>query len=327
MLAESYGDDFYIASAAHSLAAEFGGWFPWSMRDSALGPMLDIRHYFYSGGYDPGVEGYIINMSDAVQSDFVQGAAVSSTPEYSLRFLLANNIIGGTRQRTIGKLIEWSRENLAHFIGGFEQRNLSAIWQYPGFPPVSRIIEGTVSSDHPQYGRQNWTAGCHGTMGFFKALLRHVNIPVVRGESGGHAGVCFPSEFKCLAHGDDPYGALSEGDYPGEELLISRFTYDRWFGPQYDYSHCDWWWFEECAPTVVPNDTAYLNVGRASAEVALKHLPPYLLGAHCRDLSTNTPRDQGRVFALYSQWYSFSSLNNSGVFERIDAKLSNVSGA
>ena len=45
---------------------------------------------------------------------------------------------------------------------------------------MKRIINGTL---HPKYASdppRHWTAGCHGTVGFLRAVLRTVNIPVAR---------------------------------------------------------------------------------------------------------------------------------------------------
>jgi hypothetical protein len=52
------------------------------------------------------------------------------------------------------------------------------------------------------------TAGCWGTVGFMRSVLRAANIPVVREACGGHACVGFPTEGLHMSHGDDPYNML-----------------------------------------------------------------------------------------------------------------------
>lgn len=45
-------------------------------------------------------------------------------------------------------------------------------WQYRGWPPVERIISGT---NDPVLGVRHWTAGCRGTSGFLRLVLRTTN--------------------------------------------------------------------------------------------------------------------------------------------------------
>lgn len=47
-----------------------------------------------------------------------------------------------------------------------------------GEAPMLRTIEGTIDQANPEYGVRHWTAGCHGSAGFLRAILRTVNIPV-----------------------------------------------------------------------------------------------------------------------------------------------------
>ena len=81
-------------------------------------------------------------------------------------FMKKNNLIGNTRLATIGNVLEWARQNLTHFYGDDTYQNCFDIWQYYGFPPISSIIAGTTD---PNDGFAHWTAGCHGSLGFYTA--------------------------------------------------------------------------------------------------------------------------------------------------------------
>jgi len=103
---------------------------------------------------------------------------------------------------------------------------MEAQWQYRGTPPVSRIIDGSTSDFHPEWGLVHITAGCFGTLGFYRSIFRSVNIPIktLITESNGinHAQICFLSENKYLWHGDDPYDALSKATpLPSEESQLT----------------------------------------------------------------------------------------------------------
>jgi hypothetical protein len=68
------------------------------------------------------------------------------------------------------------------------------VWQYNGQPPVQQIIDGTQSTQSSDQGTgvQHWTAGCHGTSGFYKAVLRTASIPVHVENNRFHSGMAFP---------------------------------------------------------------------------------------------------------------------------------------
>lgn len=93
-------------------------------------------------------------------------------------------------------------------------------WRYRGEAPVLRTNQGTMDQANPWADVRCWTAGCHGTAGFLRAVLRTVNIPIVH--EHGHALPHFSADGLHLSHGDDPYNPvhLRGSSLPMSELLI-----------------------------------------------------------------------------------------------------------
>jgi hypothetical protein len=297
----------YLNHVTQNLAVEFWNAVNWSMEDlppGQLSILLDARAMFTR---DASTGHYDIEMTEA-------GVATLAPPDLTYRFLVANDLIGETRVETIGRLLGWCRENLAHFLDGNEAKNMEYQWQYRGFPPISRILEGTPNNDpRPGYNDPNLrhrTAGCHGTNGFLKGVLRTVNIPVAysRPPASGHATPYFPSEVKWMSHGDDPYNSFSKTTprYPGEELLIDQTTYDSWFS----------------ASMPDPN----LNVGRQVFELALVYLSDSMLHSHCADIAAGRTHAQSDVYAFFSRWYSVQELEARNLWERLDTKIATFGG-
>lgn len=306
-LSEDAAWSLYLNLVSQSLVVEFWGSVSWSLEDlpsEQLAILLDSRATFSrnanTGHYDVGM--------------FLSGIATSAPPDLTFRFLTDTNLIGATRLETIGRLLDWCRENLIHFSGPYEALNMEYQWQYRGFTPVSRVLTGTTN-DNPTPGYTDMTlrhrtSGCHGTNGFLKAVLRTVNIPVAyrRPPSSGHATPFFPSEGKLMSHGDDPYNAHSKTTprYPAGDLLIDQATYDSWFSTGMSD----------------PN----LNVGRQVYELALVHLSDYLLHLHCSDLSAGRSHDQSDVYATFSRWYTVPELEAINLWGRLDAKIASFGG-
>ena len=148
---------------------------------------------------------------------------------------------------------------------------------------MERIIEGTVSSANPSIGEQHYTAGCWGTAGFLRALLRTVNIPVDIGASPtAHALPGFPSEGLNLSHGDDPYTQISKWQplFPIDDLFIDDMKYSAWFGPS------------------VPPGIQLNNVGRQPTDLAIRDLPNDLLRLYCNDQARGLDHATGRVYSF-----------------------------
>jgi hypothetical protein len=224
----------YTNLVCHSLKAEIKGTLPWKLVDYSAELLADILN---SGSLwlfqppvsmtvgDPGqqetkvVDGYLVNAWTLP----AHGRVVQD-------FLAKENIVASTRTATINNLLNWCGKNTLHFIGDVSTESMMANWQYRGYQPVSRVIEGTIADSDPAKTKKHWVRGCGGTAGFLKHVLRVVNIPVHMPIACDHAQVFFPTEGKYLAHGDD---ALIIGEKPGvtpDQILISQSQYDALFG-------------------------------------------------------------------------------------------------
>jgi hypothetical protein len=106
----------------------------------------------------------------------------------------AAGLIGATRIETIGNVLQWMRLNMSHFFGPATFGNYDAVWQYRGWVPLSKIVDGTVDANNPAFGVMHWTAGCHGSVAFLHEVLRVVNVPVEPVWVSGHELAFFTSE-------------------------------------------------------------------------------------------------------------------------------------
>jgi hypothetical protein len=303
VLSETNAWMLYLAYVAHSLAIEISTGVVWSVTGYSgdnLALLFDSRKLFV---WDNARSGYRI--------DFWLGVVLPAPPRYTHDFLICENLIAHNRFHTIGRLLDWCRHNLVHFSGGWETDNMEKQWQYRGFPPVSRILEGTPNSDHPEWGTAHRTGGCHGTLGFLRAVLRCVNIPVNPNHVCGHALPHFPTENRYMSHGDDPYNRFSKGTpapFPGTSLMISGATYNEWFGAG------------------VASDKKCDNVGRNVRELALIHLPPYLLEKYCNDLAAGKSHADSSVAETFEREYSVAELEAMDLWDRIQAKIDGYGG-
>jgi Dictyostelium (slime mold) repeat len=178
-------------------------------------------------------------------------------------------------------------------------------WQYRGWPPVSRIISGTVYQQTPN-GIQHYTAGCGGTTSFLRDVLRAVNIPVIGENRASHACPHFTSEGLYLSHGDDPYSIRSMSEIPTEQLLIDQKTFDAWFGP-------------DVAPEQIKN-----NIGRRTLQLAIEYLPKYFFTKYCADRSKGLSHADGSVYSNFKPCYSLAELEEENLWERMDVKFSPI---
>jgi hypothetical protein len=184
-----------------------------------------------------------------------------ASPWTTLLFLYENGLYTcRSRVSMIERVLDWSCENLAHFAGALETKNMEDQWQYRGAPPALAIFRGTpypnseVSSFATPHHR---TAGCWGTTSFLHAVLRLANIPVKRGLQVGQALPNFITDAVYLSHGDDPYSRLAKSTPPfrARELLSDQATYDSWF------------------VTGVSDAQRSANIGRRVLQLALHYLP------------------------------------------------------
>jgi hypothetical protein len=302
VLAEDHAWPLFKTYVAKSLAVEIGRFVPWSIlgySDEELALLLDSREMFqWSSRYD----GY--------QIDGNQGRVIPAPPEHTSAFLISSGLIANRRVDTIGNVLNWCRENMVHFSGRATTANLEDQWQYRGYPPVSRVIAGTPFTGHPEYGVRHRTAGCRGTTGFLRAVLRVVNIPVAATHACGHAMPHFVNENMYLTHGDDPYNAFAKATppYPARELLIPQSTFDAWLG------------------SGASEDERCNNIGRRVYELALTYLPDRLLHTRCTDIATGLPRSESGVLDAFDRYYTLAELEEVDLWERLDSKIEDFGG-
>src|SRR5262245_8430766 len=224
-LSRADAHSLYLASVAQSLAAEIGSRVAWSVTNYSsenLAVLFDSREFFVWNAED---NGYRIHDSKG-------GHVVPASPHTMYGFLGDNDLIGPHRLGTIVRMLTWCHHNLHHFFGPHKTKTFQDVWQYRGEAPVLRTIQGTTDQANPSYGLRRWTAGCHGTAGFLRAILRTVNIPVIHQHQCGHALPYFSADGLHLSHGDDPYNNYTRADPPYSmfELLLDETKFDSWFG-------------------------------------------------------------------------------------------------
>ena len=301
ILDHAYAWPMFVAHVAQSLAVEIGkrvGWSVTGYSATGLAQLFDSRETFH---WNAGATGYEIG--------FGHGVALPCAPHMSYS-LIFNNMIKGSRFSTIAALLDWCRSNLRHFMGGWDTANVFDQWQYRGFPPVLKMIQGTPTLSQPSWGVHNLTGGCWGTTGFLRAVLRTVNIPVRLVTHCGHAQPNFVEDGLYLTHGDDPYNQLTTSvpPMPISEILVNQAQFDGWFGPG------------------VPNDTQCKNVGRRTRDLALTYLPTYLLKAYCRDITNGKTHANGEVFDLYKDLYTLAQLEAMNLWTKMDTKIASLGG-
>jgi hypothetical protein len=283
----------YLGHVANSLVLEMQGALPWSLEhlsDEGLADLLDGRTFFRRVG-----DGYALAPE--------AGQATPGDPRRALGFLRARGLVAPTPLETVARLLAWCRDNLRHFRGPPTSETFARTWGYPGFPPVRRLIEDRTP------GGAHVTAGCWGTAGLLRALLRTVNVPARVIEMEGHAQVRFASLGLFLAHGDDPYsGIRAVPEAPVLDLLLDEREWRARFGPD------------------IPAETHALNLGRRPVEVAVRHLSNSLLQARCHDLLTGTPTWRSDVLRLVHPFFSRADLLRIGLWERLDRKVAAVGG-
>jgi hypothetical protein len=331
VISSAHAWDLYVATVAQSLAVEIHKRVSWTVTADAptsLGILFDSRQLF---AWDDAHQGYALDFT-------LSGCAMPAPPDCHWRFLTDNRLISAPppvrrstgvspapkpqlelshRRHTIALLVEWCRANMTHYAGPYITASMKHTWQYDGFAPVSRVIAGTHGSDYsiPSLDFRHWTAGCHGTGGFLRAVLRAVNIPVAKLTMAGHAQPSFPTERCYMSHGDDPYDALAGGfppatspPYGGDALLIDQATYDSWYGAG------------------IPDATKAKNVAKRPQQLALTYLPVYLLSHYCLDKAAGTSHALGYVATEIMGGYSLAELNAADLWAKMDARIATYGG-
>lgn len=314
---------YYLSGVAHSLAVEIGNRVPWSVTNYATDSLAIIFDGTWLFMYDAALKGMRVR---AINSGYF-----TPSPAYPIFKFLKNLGVTGAadppvippvspvtgsripavspQRQAIGRLFDWCRLNLHHATMTDTNAQMAQVFQYPGFPPLSRIIAGTVNTgagvkDNPA---KSWTAGCIGTVGFLNGVLRTINVPVKLAQSCSHSMPVFTSIGATLSHGDDLYDGFARFSpyqpvpYASTDLLISQAQFNTWFGPG------------------APNPCS--NVGRRPAELGLKHLPNELMLAYCQDKKAMTAKADGKVFKMFEKYYTVAQLDATNLWGRLEQKL------
>ncbi len=235
---ESWARDLFVRWLAFQLVIEIGGHVPWSLGGS---PSEELQVLFDSASImsRPASTGFTIATGSPGHGNYVKrkdnlGTSLIAPPWSTYAFLANEGLIGANRLDTIGRLLQWVSDNCAHYFGHFNYGETDNHWQFRGNPPITRIIEGTTNPA-PGTGFNHWTAGCHGTTGFLRNVLRAVNIPMQISTVCGHSQAVFLTENLYLDHGDNPYNLdFKATTLPASSLLIDHATYTAWFGTATD---------------------------------------------------------------------------------------------
>jgi hypothetical protein len=232
---KAYMWKLYLAHVAFSLMLETSHQVSWSVTDYPDATLKWIFDSASMGWYNANFSGFMLGTYDnaglpALRTD-TRPRTTFADPRWTYPWLRQAGIVGATRLTTIGRTLDWMRQNMTHFFGSESIGADLAIWQYNGYSPLSRIVNGTIDSNTPSYGVRHWTAGCHGSTGFMNAALRVVNIPVQPIWVCGHELVYFMSEDKYMDHADDPYNAnVRASSSSSLLLLIDSATWRSRFG-------------------------------------------------------------------------------------------------
>jgi hypothetical protein len=301
---------YYITYIAHTIRVEIDKLVHWSIlryNSTQLEFLLDSRTFFE---YSENNEVYSIIRWDS--SLFSHGAVTMGDPVRIYDFIDNEKLIGITRWGTVGRFLGWCRDNLVHFNGKNNPKDYEKYWQYEGYPPVERIINGTKLPDKEV---QHYTAGCFGTTGLLRTVFKTINIPVLLEERCGHAMPHFvydASHEFYLSHGDDPYNSLYKHSTPKFiplELIIDHNKFDEWFNKN------------------LPQETICNNIGRHALELAVEYIPNELLKIYCDDISKGRSNEEGRVYnEIFRDHISLAELKLFGFWERLKYRTESLGG-
>lgn len=188
----------YLSLIAQSLVTEVGKTVKWSMENysaDSLTILLDSRSLFK---WQPPITVKDGDKSLLISDYEVNPWVLPAHGSIAMSFLDKEGLIGTTRLKTIDKILTWCGHNTVHYGGDTSTGNMTTYWQYRGFCPVSRVIEGTVSKDDPDKEKKHWVRGCAGTKGFLQHVLRVINIPVEGKSECNHSQPFFPEDKNIL---------------------------------------------------------------------------------------------------------------------------------
>ncbi len=293
----------FVSTVAFSLVMELGAYVPWSMTaDDAetLKTLFDSTRMFL---YHSTTGGYEVSA--------VSGRSLPASPTMTYQFLKNQGAMQSTRLGTLGGLMTWGRKYMDHFLDGYTASNAVAHWGYRGAPPAQRVMDGTFNTWEGGSWFGNWTAGCHGTNGFMRSVMRVVNVAVFYTTADGHATPYFQSEYLYLSHGDDVYNALVKSIPPFAMTLlpISQSKYDSWFGAG------------------VSSSALAANVGRSPVELAVNTYSKSLLDAYCSDVAApRKTHETGTVAAIFADFYSVDFLEKTQLWQRLADEVTLLGG-
>ena len=313
------GGTAWILFSSHvglSLAAEMGGWMPWSIRGYDAAALADL--------YDASESMFIYDREDGGPDDTVfpgyaaRGVVTPTHPTVSYRFLHDRGLLRDSPLATITAVLEWSRRHLtlAFHLGDpaahLPRKHHQAYWHYAGKAPLVSILSGTRLADaewQKEFPRpplpprpQHWTAGCAMTTDAYTWLLRVANVPVRRAGARatcGHVAPYFSSEGLYLSHGDDAYDEMVKtASFSTELLLVRAPMWKAWFP---DGEGTAWCW----------------NVGRRVQDLNINLPSEHLVGEHCEDVLNATPRDESRVLSAFRNLYTLDQLEKAHLWSRL----------
>ncbi len=304
----------FLAYVAQSLLVETRRLVSWSVLRAGE---EELRYLFHSDSLFLPVAGekYAIEGADG---SFIHGRVTPGDPGRTFSFLAREGLLGADRRATIERLADWCRAFLIHETRGVldtptllsdsgTRESNDVHWQYEGFAPVERMIAGTERRRESFGGVRHWTAGCWGTTGFLRAVLRTVNVSVALERRCRHAMPHFLRDAVFVSHGDDFYTGQArwEPPFPASAFLQPIELLERWYGAGGD---CVW-------------------VGRGVLE-AIARYPPYeLLRRHCDDLANGRVHAASTVYAVFSEReVPLADLEAGGLWTRIEAAIAALGG-
>ena len=127
----------YIGHVALNLASEIYAWVPWSLKNfdnAGLDNLLSPNGYFWPCN-QYGATGFCTTLE-----------STPANATYVFKFFKDNDLIGPTKKETIFRLLKWSRRLWHTGCGSLVYPTLFKYFDHYGPPPVSRVIDGTVTT-------------------------------------------------------------------------------------------------------------------------------------------------------------------------------------
>ena len=149
ILKEDVAWNLYVSRLAQSLKNEIGKMVPWSLNDYSFDLrlyMLDSRSLF-AWHHPVFVPDDASPKGDKLIGDYwVNAWTLPAHGSLIMAFVDQQKIVGATRLETITNLLNWCGKNTFHYTGSPDVQNMINVWQYRGYPPVSRVIAGTIDT-------------------------------------------------------------------------------------------------------------------------------------------------------------------------------------